>query len=354
MTTRRGWLAGAAALGGVALTQGCAARTPQPLRPLKSLAPYPLGVAATFTQIGQSDWATLATQHFSRITPEWEMKMEYVLRDDGSLRFDRADALVAFTEQHHMTLHGHNLIWYDYEGGPSFAKLSDKPEAFLAAYADYIAAVVGRYKGRIKSWDVVNEPIKNDGSGLRSCLWQKMLGEDHIPLALTAAHQADPAAKLFLNDYFLETTPAKRATFMKVAERVLKSGAPLHGLGTQTHIQASVKPEMLRDAIRDLASLGLLLHISELDISLDEGALGGVAQPRLDQIKLVETLLKTYDELPAVQRFGVTIWGLRDSDSWINREPGLTFPDEPVLFDAHGQAKPVAFAFAEVLGQAKR
>lgn len=346
MLTRRNWLAGSAALSALALVGGCEAEGLPALAPLKSLAPYPLGVAATVSEINRPDWSHLAAAQYSRLTPEWEMKMEYVLLPDGSLRFDRADALVEFAQAQRMALHGHNLIWYDQQGGPSFAKLADKPDAFLAAYADYIQAVVGRYKGRITGWDVVNEPVWNDGHALRPCLWRTVLGDDYIPLALTAAHQADPAAKLFINDYNLELTPAKRRTFLKMVERVLKSGAPLHGIGTQTHIQADLPPLMLRDALRDLASLGLMLHVSELDISLQEKGAQGLAQPRLDQIRLVETLLKTYAELRAEQQYGVTIWALRDSDSWINREKGLKLPDEPVLFDAQGRPKPLARAFA--------
>lgn len=351
MWTRRNWLAASAALSALAMVGGCRAENAPSFAPLKSLAPYPLGVAATTSEIHKPDWAELAARHYSRLTPEWEMKMEYVLQPDGSLRFDRADALVGFAQAQRMALHGHNLIWYDQEGGPSFAKLAGKPDAFLAAYADYIQAVVGRYKGRITGWDVVNEPVWNDGHDLRPCLWRKVLGDDYIPLALTAAHEADPAAKLFINDYNLELTPAKRKAFLALIERVLKSGAPLHGIGTQTHIQADLPPVMLRDAIRDLGSLGLLLHVSELDISLQEGGLPGIAKPQLDQIRLVETLLKTYGELRPAQQYGVTIWALRDSDSWINRDRGaglggLKLPDAPVLFDAQGRPKPLARAFA--------
>ncbi|MDI7776116.1 endo-1,4-beta-xylanase [Asticcacaulis sp. EMRT-3] len=347
--TRRDWLAGVAALSGLAVTTGCTAQTLPDPPPLKSLAPYPLGVAATASQIVEPDWAKLAAQQYSRLTPEWEMKMEYVLGDDGTLRFDRADRLVAFAEAHGMAFHGHTLIWYDQPGGPSFAKLGNRPDAFLAAYADYIQAVVGRYKGRIGGWDVVNEPVWNDGHDLRPCLWRQVLGDDYIGLALTAAHQADPAAKLFINDYNLELTPAKRKTFLTMVERVLKSGAPLHGIGSQTHIQADLPPQALKTAIRDLASTGLMLHMSEVDISLHEDRITNMAEPRLDQIRLINTLLDTYDALPSAQRYGVTIWGLRDSDSWINRQPGLKLPDEPLLFDRLGRPKPMARAFAKAL-----
>jgi len=347
--TRRKWLAGSAALSSLLLVGGCKAGNLNGLAPLKTLAPWPLGVAATASQIAKPDWASLAAQQYSRLTPEWEMKMEYVLAEDGSLRFDRADAIVGFAQARGMTVHGHNLIWYEQNGGPSFAKLTGKPDAFLAAYADYVQSVVGRYKGRIAGWDVVNEPVWNDGHDLRPCLWRTVLGDDYIPLALTAAHEADPAAKLFINDYNLELTPAKRKAFMRLIERVLKSGAPLHGVGTQTHIQADLPPLALRDAIRDLCSLGLMVHVSEVDISLKEAGLTGIARPRLDQIRLMETLVRTYDELRPEQRYGVTIWALRDSDSWINRGKGLGLPDEPVLFDGNGQPKPLTRAFAAAL-----
>ena len=319
------------------------------LPPLKSVAPYPLGVAVRAPQLNDPDWTQLAAAQFSRLTAEWEMKMEYVLRDDGSLQFDRADRIVDFAARNGMAVHGHTLIWYAQDGA-HFQRLKGKPDAFLNAYVAYIQGVMGRYRGRVTGWDVVNEPIWNDGRGLRPCLWQSVLGDDYIGLALTAAQAADPGAVLFINDYNLELTPAKRTRLLKLCEGLLKSGAPLHGIGTQTHVSADLPPAAMTAAIRDIASLGLKVHVSEVDISLHEDRLTNLVQPRLDQIRVFEALVKAYNDVPAVQRYGMTVWGLRDPDSWMNapKERKGLLPDEPLLFDGLGRPKPLARSFARL------
>ena len=224
---RRAWLAGAAG----ALIAPDAFAQQAPLPALKSLAPWTLGTCVQTPQLNDPQWVQLATTHFNRLTPEFEMKMEVVLQADGSLRFERPDSLVAFAKAHGLAVHGHCLIWYAEDGG-RFQELSG--DAFLNAYVDYIHGVMGRYAGFIRTWDVVNEPVLDDGSALRDCIWSKNLGEDYIGLAYEAAHQADPNAILLLNEYNLEYTPKKRATLLRAAERALKNGAPLHGIGTQT------------------------------------------------------------------------------------------------------------------------
>ncbi len=339
MTTRRNvLLAGASAL----LTTGCKARSSPALPPLKSLVPFPLGTCVMAAQCDDPEWSALATRHFSRLTPEWEMKMEYMLRDDGSLRFDRPDAIVDFATRHGLTVHGHTLIWYA-QSNPYFEKLSG--DKFLNAYVAYINDVMGHYRGRLPSWDVVNEPITDEGSELRDCLWSRALGrEDYIGIALTAAHEADPGAVLFVNDYNLEHAPKKRATFLRLCENLLKNGAPLHGVGSQTHLIADIAPGMIKACIRDLASLGLNLHISEIDISIRESHAGLNGEKA--QIRALDELVDAYQQVPAAQRYGMTFWGVRDGDSWRNRQDGLHIPDAPLLFDDQGRAKPLAEAFA--------
>jgi len=347
---RRALLTGAAALG-IAHAASTQAAAYGDVPPLKSVSPYPLGVAVKAPQLDDPSWTKLAAIHFSRVTPEWEMKMEYVLQDDGTLRFDRADRIVNFARNNGMAVHGHTLIWYAQEGGQPFAKLKDKTDAFLNAYAGYIQTVMQRYRGRIGSWDVVNEPIWNDGHDLRPCLWRAVLGDDYIGLAFEAAREADPSALLFLNDYNLELTPAKRTRFLKLCETLLKSGAPLHGIGTQTHITADIAPGAITAAMRDIASLGLKVHVSELDISLREARPANAVQPRLDQVRAFNELLTAYHDVPAAQRHGLTLWALRDSDSWLNapKERKGLLSDEPVLFDAQGRAKPLAQAFVKAV-----
>lgn len=313
---------------------------------LKDTAPYPLGVAVMIGQLDDPEWTRAVTRNFSRLTAEWEMKMEYFLQILKPLQFDRAEAFLAFATTHNMQLHGHTLIWYAEDGGPVMRKHLNNKDAFITDYVAYITNVMVHFKGRIRSWDVVNEPITANGSGLRPCIWHDMMGEDYIGIAFEAAHQADPQCDLFLNEYDLELTPAKRHTFLNLVDRLRKNGAPIHGLGSQTHIDANLPKGAILNAVRDLRSTGLKIHMSEIDIGLKDGKkpiIGGEKR----QAELLEEILKAYDEVPKAQQFGITFWGLRDKDSWRNRQrTGLdVLEDHPLLFDDDAQPKPLAQVF---------
>lgn len=343
--SRRNLIAGASAL---FAAPACAKQDYISIPPLKSLLASPLGVAVRDLQLDDPEWTKLATTHFSRLTAEWESKMEYVLKPDGTLQFDRGDRLAAFARDNGMKIHGHTLVWYEQDGEP-FQKRKGDREAFLTFYADYINAVMTRYRGIATGWDVVNEPIKFEGEGLRDCLWRQVLGDDYIGLAFAAAHEADPAAVLFVNEYHLEHRPVKRKTLLKLVESLLKSGAPISGIGTQTHISADIRPGMITEAIRDITSLGLKVHVSEVDIAISDYKLGSMAEPRLDQIRALEEIVTAYKAIPATQQYGLTFWGLRDSDSWINAPRETNGRDEPLLFDKLGRPKPLTAALVKVL-----
>ena len=168
--------------------------------------------------------------------------MEYVVQPDGGYRFDAPDHIALFAGDRGLRFFGHTLVRYA-EKPVYFQRLLSDPAAFRDAYAAYIAAAVGRYKGRIVAWDVVNEQVTDEGGDLPDSLWSQGLGRlEHMRVAYELAHAANPAAVLFLNDYSLESNPKKRATFMRLAEDLLKAGAPLMGVGTQTHVPADLPP----------------------------------------------------------------------------------------------------------------
>jgi endo-1,4-beta-xylanase len=276
--------------------------------------------------------------------------MEYVLQKDGGYRFDAPDRIAAFCADHGLRFFGHTLVWY-YERPQFFQErlVEAYRSAFRDAYAAYITAVVGRYKGRICAWDVVNEQITDDGGEWRDSLWSQGLGKlEHMRFAYELAHAADPGAVLFLNDYNLESNPKKRATFMGLAEALLKAGAPLMGLGTQTHVNADLAPGAISAAVKELASLGLKVRISEMDVSL--ARVPGLANSRADlarrQAALYAEAAEALAALPVAQRFDFTFWGLEDSQSWLRRENAA---DSPLLFDDAGQPKPAAAAWERAL-----
>lgn len=335
------------------LIAGCrrpavAAIPPVNLPPLRSIAPGAFGSCVQAANLTDPGWLDLARTHVSQLTPEWEMKMEYILADGlDRPRLDRADRIAAFARDNGMAMHGHTLIWYA-QGEDIFAGLDNA--AFDRAFDGYIATVAGHYRGKVRSWDVVNEPILDDGSGLRDCHWSRRYGHDgYILRAFEKARIADPGAVLFLNEYNLEGMPAKGRQFLHLVERLLNAGCPLQGLGTQSHLWIDIPDGQIAAFMHDLAQFGLPIHVSELDVSLrtdDRLDLRGQQERLVRQTARVTELAEAYVDLPSAQQFAFTTWGLRDTDSWFRRGDKDDGKDRPLPFDAAGQANPMAGALA--------
>jgi endo-1,4-beta-xylanase len=266
------------------------------------------------------------------------MKMEYMLLDNGGFRFDRPDRMAAFAQVHAMRLFGHALIWYA-QKPVVFLEMASNPAGFAKAYDRYITAVVGRYRGSVCGWDVINEAVRDDGSALRDHMWSQTLGDlDHMTRAFKVARAADPVAPLFINDYNLESVPAKLDQYQRLIERLLKAGAPLSGIGCQTHCNADLPAGALTRTIVALGRFGLPVHVSEMDVSITRAR--GLLTPRAEreaaQARLYAEAIEAFCDLPARQRFAFTVWGMRDSESWLVRE---NRNDAPLLFDGQGRAK---------------
>jgi len=346
MPSRRSLLLGAAGL----MASGCRASA-QPdtaVPPLKSIAPYRVGTCAMTGQLDDPAWTRLALEHYNQITPEWEMKMEYILTPDG-YRFDAPDRIADWCEAHGMALHGTTLVWYS-QGEEAFRGLS--PVDYRQQFDRYIAAVAGRYAGKVRGWDVINEAVAEDGNGLRQHHWAQNLGElDHMVRAFEQAKLADPDAVLFINDYNLENNPKKGATFLKLVERLLNAGAPVGGIGTQSHLDIEIPEGQISAFIHEAAQFGLPLHISELDASRRrEGGppdVRSVSFRTNQQFDRIAELTTAYSRLPEHKRYGLTLWGVRDTDSWLRRPPHDDGKDSPLAFDAFERPTAVARALAE-------
>lgn len=338
MLTRRAALTAPLALAACA----AAPSLPATSRPLKDLAPFPTGVCGMTGQFADAGWREVVTREFDQFTPEWEMKMEAILRPDRSLAFARADACADFARDHALRLHGHALVWYS-QGAEAFAGLDRS--TFARDYDRYVREVTARYRGRAVSWDVVNEAVAEDGDGLRSHHWSQALGEvDHIRRAFDVAHEADPDAVLFLNDYNLENLPRKGATFLRLVETLLKAGTPIHGIGTQSHLDVEIPEGQITTFLREAAATGLKIHVSELDASLKSDRrvdLRSENQRRAQQAARVTELTEAFMAVPQAQRFAFTVWGARDPDSWLNRDGRAGSGDSPLLFDALGAPTPM-------------
>lgn len=309
---------------------------------LKSAAPFPVGAAIRTDRLDDPLYADLLVRHFDQVTADWEMKMEIVLGRDGRYDWTKPDRIAAFARAYGLRLFGHTLIWYS-QDPPAFQPLIGNRAAFESAFNNYIGAMVGRYAGQAVGWDVVNEAVDDDGVRLRGGYFQQALGVDYVPMAFRAAHAADPRAVLFLNDYNLEHDATKRRTFLRLAERLLAAGVPLGGIGTQSHFWLDYDPAAIGPAMRDLASLGLPIHVSEADASLRRGPVD--LRPESDLVRIQERLLGALAEafyvLPERQRFAFTTWGLRDVDSWLRKPDPRNYgrTDRPLLFDDAGRPK---------------
>jgi GH35 family endo-1,4-beta-xylanase len=221
----------------------------------------------------------LVKENFGVVTPENCMKPGPVHPAEGTWSFERPDALVKWCEENHIALHGHTLVWHS-QTANWFFDGGDK-ETVTRRLKEHISTLVGRYKGKVRSWDVVNEAINDGGNAetgktenLRNSRWLQTLGPEFLTLAFKFAHEADPEAKLYYNDYSIEIGP-KHASSMVLLKRLIKDGAPIYGVGIQGHWSTATVPYAAIDkAIADYTSLGLKVSISELDVTI-RGASGG-------------------------------------------------------------------------------
>jgi GH35 family endo-1,4-beta-xylanase len=320
-----------------------------------------IGTAGDFPGNYSDAERTLAGTHFNVLTPENCMKPALVHPQEDEWRFDRTDALVKFAEESGLAIHGHTLLWHAQTNNWFYAD-GDKA-ATTRRLKDHIATLVARYKGKIRSWDVVNEAINDRGDdqtaqteNLRNSRWLQTLGPEFIALAFQVAHEADPDAHLYYNDYGIERGP-KHASSMALLQRLVKSGVPVYGVGIQGHWSTTTVPfEDIDKAIADYASLGLKVSISELDVTIrgaSGGQLGGggrfggrAATPASPQD--LQAQAEAYAKLftifnrhkDVIER--VTFWGLSDRRSWRAGQ-------NPLIFDANNQRKPAYSAIVEAL-----
>ena len=256
-------LAGWTAL--IAAVTATSAQTPTTLKEAYRDS-FHVGVAINEAQItgtGARGVAIVETQ-FDSISPENVLKWERIHPKPNTYSFELADQYMAFGEKRHMFIVGHNLVWHsqvpDWVFRDDKGNLVDR-ETLLKRMHDHIQTVAGRYKGRIQSWDVVNEALNDDGT-LRQSLWLKIIGEDYIAKAFQYAHVADPRAQLTYNDYSLENA-AKRKGALELIAKLKAQGVPVTSVGIQGHDSLIWPSVEVEDAtISAFAKLGVKVVIS--------------------------------------------------------------------------------------------
>lgn len=324
-----------------------------------------IGVAINQRQSDGVDTAAvdLITKQFNQISPENLLKSQPIHPAADRYAFDAADRYVQFGVDRHMQVVGHNLVWHSQTGAWVFQGADGKPadrETLLARMRDHIHTVVGRYKGKIHGWDVVNEAIEEDGS-MRKSPWQTGIGDDYIAKAFEFAHEADPDAELYYNDFNLEK-PAKRAGVIKLVKDLQARKLHVDGIGNQAHWRLETPAiDEIDTSLVELHATGLKVMYTELDINLlpntPRGADPAVANPYANGLpaEIQQQLARRYADVfrvllkhrDAVTR--ITFWGLSDADSWLNRGR----MNYPLLWDRERKPKAAFDAVVDVLKSGK-
>ena len=340
---------------------------------LKDAAPpgMLIGVALGRNQTTGQDphVADLVPRHFNSLTAENELKWERVHPEPDRYDFGPADRAVAFGETHGLAVIGHVLLWHQQTPEWVFAGEDGKPldrETALGRLRTHIQKVAGRYRGRIKGWDVVNEAVNDDGT-LRQTPWLESIGEDYIARAFEFAREADPESELYYNDYNV-WKPEKRAAILKLVTQLRGDGLRVDGVGAQGHwLLGDPSLAEIEAMITDVTEAGFKVPITELDVD---------PLPRDPRMYGADLALKTQmredtniyvDGLPAekqrelAERYGgifrllvkhrdsiprVTFWALTDAHTWLNGFPVPGRVNHPMLWDREGEPKP---AFGAVL-----
>ena len=316
---------------------------------LFALADFPIGVAVNISELNNdAKYREIVTSQFNSITPGNAFKPDALHPSENVFDFAIADDLVAFAMQNDKRIHGHTLLWHnqlpiwmnDFSGNKS---------AWIAMMKNHIQTVVAHFGNSVSGWDVVNEAFEDNGD-FRENIWYKNIGEDYIKLAFEFAHEANPNAFLFYNDFNIAQKSKKCEAIVSHFEKLKSEGVPVHGIGLQLHIYTSTPSDKaIEKATETIAKAGFLIHFSEIDISMNlSGNSMNLTENKLQkQGQKMKTVTDIFQTIPANQQYGITVWGVSDSDSWIPSFFGRE--DYPLLYDTNYEPKLMYCGFREGL-----
>lgn len=335
---------------------------------------FPVGVAVSPRSL-QGEQGEFIKKHFNSITAENVMKPALLQPEEGRFVWEEADKIIAFAQANGMKVRGHTLCWHNQTGEWMFQDSNGNQapkELVLRRLKEHITQVVTRYKGKIYAWDVLNEAIDNADPanvGYRQTQWYTICGEEFIAKAFQWAHEADPNAVLFYNEYNTEN-PAKREKTYEMLKKMLDQGVPIHGVGLQAHWNiggprhvgqinqgnegefdiSGSSEDAIRESIDKFSSLGLEVQITELDVSIytsrtDTLNLGFTPEREQRQIDFYKMAFDVFREKKDVVT-GVTFWNLSDRGSWLDNRTPRRGKHYPLLFDENQEPKK---AFLEVV-----
>ena len=333
---------------------------------------FKIGVALSDRALNDSMTVSVVKKQFNSITAENAMKWEFIHPEPGKYTFERADRFVKFGEENGMYIAGHVLIWHSQT--PKWVFMDEagnkvSRDTLLARMHDHIKTVVGRYKGRVYCWDVVNEAVGDDGS-IRKNLWYEIIGKDYVEKAFEYAHEADPDAVLIYNDFSVPE-PAKRKAILELVRDIKAKGIRVDAVGMQAHYHLDYPSlDDLEQSIIDIAETGCKVMITEMDINVlphpwdFEGAdvafrhkYDSITNPYPEALpdSMQKVLADRYVSFfkifirhhEVIDR--VTLWGVQDGGSWLNFWPIFGRTNYPLLFDRNYQPKPAFWAVDELV-----
>ncbi|WP_329497184.1 non-reducing end alpha-L-arabinofuranosidase family hydrolase [Kitasatospora herbaricolor] len=288
------------------------------------------GTAVASGRLGDATYSTILDREFTMVTPENEMKWDTVEPSRGSFNFAPGDSIVSHASAHGQKMRGHTLVWHSQL--PNWVSSIGDATTLRSVMNNHITQEMSHYKGKIYAWDVVNEAFADGGSGQhRSSVFQNVLGNGFIEEAFRTARTVDPAAKLCYNDYNIENwSDAKTQGVYSMVKDFKSRGVPIDCVGLQSHFGAGGPPASFQTTLSSFAALGVDVQITELDIAqASAGAYDNAVK----------------DCLAVARCTGITVWGIRDSDSWRTGE-------NPLLFDNNGNKKPAYNTVLTTLGNA--
>jgi endo-1,4-beta-xylanase len=326
---------------------------------LRSIAaknkPIYIGAAvAAIPLVTDEKYQALVGQEFSMITPENDMKFQFIHPEPSLYAFNEADSLVEFAQINHIRVHGHALVWH--EALPMWVTgVARSPSEVKQILTDHIRTVVGHYKGRVAEWDVVNEPLKDKeystNKGLRSANpWFQSMGEEYIDVAFREAHAADGDAILYLNEYGIEEPGEKFDALYALVKRLLARGVPIHGIGFQMHEDMEAgkyvgsDPSLVAINMKKIVDLGLEVRVSEMDVNMN-----AKPTPRHlnEQARAFGEMLAMSMRQDGLKSFGQ--WGVTDRYSSLAPMFEYSQLGNGLLFDADYQPKPAYNKIKQVM-----
>jgi endo-1,4-beta-xylanase len=329
---------------------------------LQTHSPFPIGFAIVPDRLEKDPrYLQVIKQEVGSITPSNHLKPSRISPQAGVYNFKEADSMIDFARSQNMRVHGHTFVWF-IDTAPEWLKQIKDSTTLENTLKMYIQTVGSHFRGKVVSWDVVNEAFEDNETGNirrqekspegKSYLnLGGILGRDYVARMFEYAHATDPEALLFYNDYRQERFPKKLEAILNMVADFKRRNIPIHGLGLQMHINVDMPNEGIENALLKSAETGLLIHISELDIALNSKKKTPFTPTNEDlekQFQKYKFVVEAYRRLvPPKQQFGITMWNVGDADSWI---PGqCKCPDYPLLFNQDYQPKKAYKGFLEGL-----